>query len=77
MSEYVEEDDEEIEVDYMENILIIQESLAGNGSLGEEDVGILLDYINRLENTISELAIKTGFADDYCGGWQGYIEQEF
>lgn len=77
MTDYIEEDTEELEVDYMENIFIIQERLAGGGSLDDEDVGTLLDYINRLENTISELASKTGFADDYCNGWQGYIEQEF
>lgn len=76
MSDYID-DDEEIEVDYMENIWDIKQSLAGNGSLGEDDLGVLLDYIARLESTISELASKTGFADDYCGGWQGYIETEY
>lgn len=72
MSEYVEDED-----DYMTEIYCIRERLQGGGSLDREDVDMLLNYVGRLESLVSELANKTGFADDYCGGWQGYIETEY
>lgn len=78
MSDYIEDEDEELEGDdYATEMWCIQDRLAGGGSLDSEDVNKLLNYIERLESTISELASKTGFADDYPGGWQGYIEQEY
>lgn len=79
MSEYIEDDgDEELEGDdYAMDIWCIQERLAGSGSLDGEDTNKLLNYIGRLESLVSELASKTGFADDYPGGWQGYVENEY
>lgn len=79
MSEYIEDDgDEELEGDdYATEMWCIQNRLAGGGSLDREDVDKLLNYIFRLESLASELASKTGFADDYPGGWQGYVENEY
>lgn len=63
--------------DYIQHVNGLFSELADEGKLRDDDINVILNYVDRLESLISELASKTGFADDHCGGWQAYIAEEY
>lgn len=62
---------------YIEEVQDAISVLHGVCDADAEQADLVLDYIDRMEQLLDELSRKTGFADDYVGGWRGYIEDEY
>lgn len=78
MSEYIEDgENEDHEPDYFMEIENLKTDLWNGEQLPEESAQKLVEYMERVEGLLSELANKTGFSEDYCGGWRGYLAEEY
>lgn len=63
--------------EYFNRINGLFNELVDEGKLRDDEINAIINYVDRLESLISELASKTDFADNYCDGWRGYIAEEY